>query len=213
MISKPTPKAIIYVLTLIFTFSPIYAADIKVTCNENSDCKQSPSNKALFTETQIKPYWSISKTIEISNKHNKTRTVTMRIKDLPHNSFDPPGSLSEVMNVKIKEKESGKEIWAGSLKEMNEVKSIRFTDIPKRSSRTYIFLVSLGDVGNEYQAKKVKFDLHLNFKSENGNNFFNDKPDKPKNEKILGSNSIRNFFNYCKNQYFTITSKHRGKIS
>jgi len=203
-------KALLSTTIIFFTFTDVFAADIKVICAEKSDCKQTPNNSPLFLEDNIKPLWSVTKVVEIVNKYNQNRFLTLRIKDIPNNSFNRNDSLAKVLKMKIKEQESGKELWTGSLREMNREKSIRLSDIPKKGSRSYIFEVTMGNVGNEFQAKTVKFDIYLSFKSEKGPENHPIIIENPRNGNVLGGHHIRNIFDFCKRYYLEVMSRYKG---
>jgi hypothetical protein len=207
-------KQLVLVTLVIGLFPTLtYAADIEVTCADKSGCVAKPTGIPLFSEHNIKPLWSVTKTVKVTSKYNEPRQLLVDITDIPFDSFDKSKSLAKVLNIAIKEVESGKTTWSGTLTALNDKGSLKLTSIPKNSSRNYSFTVTLSNVGNDYQSKQAKFDMFLGFKTdkepkdEHGNPGGGGQNQPPE---VRGRYDIRGFFNKCSNFFHNLFSKFSG---
>jgi hypothetical protein len=205
----------LFILTLVVGLFTIfsYAADIEVTCNDKLGCQVIPTDTPLFSEYNIKPLWSVTKTVKVTNKYNEARQLLINLNDTPPGSFDKNKSLAKVLNVVIKEVESGKTIWSGKLDELGNEESLPLTNIPKNSFRSYKFIVTLSNVGNSYQDKQTKFDIYLGFKtdkesSEDGEGSDGEGQNNPPD--VRGDHDFRGFIDQCLNFFHNIFSKFSG---
>lgn len=151
-----------FLLILIFFLSSpgsSSAADREVVCKE-SGCKID-TDSAIFDYTDIYPNWSKSKEVKITNKYPKPINVYIDLSDHSFKNTD----FDSVFDFKIER--DGKLIYGPVTLEKFEKKGkVKLGVIKENSNKIFTFKINMKDVGNEYQAKSIKFDLDLKFEAE-----------------------------------------------
>jgi len=136
-----------------------YAADLDVICN-NDGCNLSSSDP-LFSFTNIYPGWSAAKTVKAVNNYDQEADFSIETV-----SFNDPNGLGDVLNIAIKEKGAGSNLYNDSLTKLdNDGNSYRkLSLVSKGKDKEYEFIVSmLTSAGDRYQEKQLTFNLNLGF--------------------------------------------------
>ncbi len=157
---------ILFSTAIIFLCSSLFqknALALEVVC-QDSGCTKS-SNEPLFDAENISPKWGEEKSFLAINKFSETRKFAILVTSPA--LFDIlPNPLEKVINITIKEKESGSILWGPkSLSDFKNAGELQLSDVPSGESRNYIFNAELADVDNNYQGKKVTFDLVVGFET------------------------------------------------
>ena len=161
-----THKTLVYFITvilLLFFFVPYArAAGMEVSCGPGG-CTLSTSDP-LFSESEIYPGWSITKSVKAKNTYPEDRHFAVSVEGATFSDSTPP--LSDVLTVTITELESGTVVYGPkSITDWKADGLVTLSTIPPGGERNYDFVVELTDVGNEYQGKSLSFDLNLGFKT------------------------------------------------
>lgn len=150
-------------ISLFFSIFSVKAYAIDVTC-QSSGCTKS-SNDPLFSEENLSPLWSGGNSIKAINNFPESRTFAILLSN--QSFFDLfPNPLEEKIKITIVEQESGNTLWGPeTLAVFKNTGTIQLSSIPSGSDKTYLINVDLDDVGNEYQGKRVSFDLTVGFET------------------------------------------------
>lgn len=154
-------------LLLVFSFLAIFAikssraADQTITCLEGG-C--SGISGALFNETNLTPGSVITRSLKVENNYSQERNFAVEIDDASFSDSTP--SLSTMLTLKVKEEESGSEVYGPkTLEEWKNDGSVFLSKVPAGGVRNYDFEVKLADVDNDYQGTSLTFDLRFGFEA------------------------------------------------
>lgn len=157
MISFPKTILVVTILFIFFTFVPnIRAADFETTCGPNGCSDIDP----IFNEIGIYPGLSLSKTLKVNNNYSEERSFAIEIQ----NFSDSSPSMGDVLKVSIADDGNGAILYGPvTITNWNQSGFLHLGSISSGSSKTYKFNVGFDDKGNEYQNKKLTFDLKMGF--------------------------------------------------
>lgn len=166
MLSNKIPRLLLFTALVFSTllFGSIECFAIEVTC-QNSGCTLNPDNTPLFSESNILPLWSTTKTVTAHSLYSEARKFAVLVTNPIF--FDIlPNPLEKEINITIKEGESGAILWGPkTLADFKNAGEIQLSNIPSGEYRNYLFNAELGDVDNSYQGKEVTFDLVVGFET------------------------------------------------
>ncbi len=142
--------------------SRAWAVGMEVTCGSGG-CSLS-STDPLFSETNIYPTWSITKTIKAKNNYSEARGFAVEVRGASFSDSTP--SLGDVLTITITEQESSTIVYGPQTVNQWRVDGfVVLSTVPTGGERNYALSVSLADVGNGYQGKTLGFDLNFGFES------------------------------------------------
>lgn len=165
LIFKLKPLMSIVFITTILAIVGIassQAADFNVTCNA-SGCT-SPGS-ATFNETSVAPGDSITKYIQVKNNHNETLNLDMTTSK-ENNTDDIFLDVVDVVVIGL----GGRVRFNNTLRQFLTSPTIDLGSINDSGQEKVKIILTLRDVGNQYQGKQAIFDLpiHINVQGQGG---------------------------------------------
>jgi LPXTG-motif cell wall-anchored protein len=134
---------------------PIIAADVTVTCT--NQCIASTSDP-LFSETNIYPLWTGTKSISIENLNPEPIGVYLHLKTSSDRKLDPVIKIAVTNGATTL-------IDYQTVEEWSDQGFIYLTHLNPESKQEYNFAAQMANVGNEYQNQTTRFDLALQFET------------------------------------------------
>jgi hypothetical protein len=143
------------------------AEDYSVTCGPTG-CS-SPGGP-IFNEQNLAPTNTVTKQIKIVNNYSEDRNFALEIKS--SNFIDSTPSMADVLSIEIWENGGSKIYGPKSINQLkNDAYVILGNKIPHSQFKLYDFIITMANVGNDYQSKQTRFDLSLGFEAlENSQN-------------------------------------------
>lgn len=159
LLNKIKPAVLLFLLVgyLAVTIVTSLAADQTITCVPDG-C--SGLQNSLFDELSVAPGGSVTKSIEIINKHGETMKLAMSVSK--NNLTDDDFSKLVAVTVKT---DGANNRFTGSL-ESFLVSYIDLEKLENGQHRLVEITLSLPDVGNEYQGKQAKFSFDVKIDQE-----------------------------------------------
>lgn len=144
-------------ILFLFLAPKVLAADLDVACDDG-DCSVSPSGP-LFSETNIYPNWTITKTVKGINNYGQEATFAVEVADLTDLS-----SLGDVLKVTIKKSGDTTNIYDDNLTNFENYGYLPLSDISAGGTQDYDFSVKMQkSADDQYQNLNLSFDLTLGF--------------------------------------------------
>lgn len=130
-----------------------YAQELEVTCSDTS-CSASTSTAIFTTDIIWFPGRTLSKPVRIRNTATKVQTIGVKTQNITISDI-----LSEVFSISIWKIGESSVIWTGSLKDFLKVE-ISLSAFEPSSEQDFAFEVKMDkSADNNYQNKKMSFDL------------------------------------------------------
>lgn len=157
--SKQKLAVIIFVVCFIFLPSKVFAEDLTINITDGN-CSLEPQSKALFNELSLQPLNSLTRSLVVNN--NSAEAVSLTIATTNFNESGLIYKLSKVLDLQVREEFSGTVITTGiqTISDWENI-SLQLPEVLAGESKTYLFDISMGDVGNHYQDKTLSFDLNF----------------------------------------------------
>lgn len=134
------------------------AANQEIICSEEG-C--SSLTGSLFNEKNLAPKDSVKKTVLAVNNYAQDRIFAVEVT----NFSDSTPSLSEVLKITISKEDGEKVYGPEKISQWEQGGFITLSEISAGDQEEYSFVVTLDNVGNDYQDKTFTFDLSLGFDS------------------------------------------------
>ncbi len=136
------------------------AAGQTITCDETSGC--SGSTGPLFKETNMAPLDAITRTVTAQNNYPENRDFAVEI--ISATFADSMPSLAQILSVEVTEQESTAVVYGPeTIEDWKNEGYVILSNVPTGENKHYDFTVTMANVGNDYQEKKLTFDLNLGF--------------------------------------------------
>jgi hypothetical protein len=183
MLSKLRPYLLV---VLIISFLGVLirstgASDADIACGDTG-C--SGLGGAIFNEANLAPGGSVSKSVSATNNYSDARNFGVEISDA--NFVDSFPSMAEQLIVSIKDGPGGAILYGPkSVLQWKSDGVVILSEIGAGESKEYVFDVYFNDVGNEYQAKTLNFDLNFGF--EGGEAVSGTSTTASSNSQVLGT--------------------------
>lgn len=143
------------------TIRPSKATNQTITCS-SSGC--SGISGALFDESNIVPFFTITRSVLAINNYDEARQFEVQILD--DTFVDELPKMSEVITVEIVPDGSTTPIYGPvTIDQWRKAGLVTLGTIPHNGSQKYQFIARMADVGNEFQNKKMQFDLNVGFET------------------------------------------------
>jgi len=161
--AKPYLLSLLVIASLAVIFiGTSRATDQTITCDETSGC--GGSTGPLFEETNMAPLNTIVRTITAQNNYPENRDFAVEIVSATFSDSTP--SLAQILTVKVSEQESASIVYGPkTLEQWKADGYVILSNIPSSGSKHYDFAVTMANVDNDYQGKKLIFDLNLGFEA------------------------------------------------
>lgn len=159
-------KSLLIVLLIFSTISIFLvgktgAADETIACDSNG-C--SGITGPIFSETNLSPDSSITKTLTAQNNYPENRDFLLEINTTSFSDSTP--AMGDVLSITITEQESSNLVYGPkTLSELKDDGEVTLSNIPSGEERNYDLAVVMDDAGNDYQGKSLTFDLTLGFEA------------------------------------------------
>lgn len=154
-------------LLLVFSFLAIFgikssgAADATITC---ADAGCSGISGPLFSETNLAPGVSVTKTLKAENNYAEDRDFLIQVESASFSDDTP--SMGDVLRITVTEQESSTLVYGPkTLSQFKDDGETALSSVPAGGVRSYEFEVTLDNVDNDYQGKSLAFDLKLGFEA------------------------------------------------
>lgn len=159
-----TYKFVLILSLVVFSFGSIFS-EISMSANADVICKDtgcSISGK-IFDNSNLSPTDEFERTLKVKNEYFDEREFAVEIKNAGFNDSSP--SLSEVLNISISD--GGGPVFYGPkpFKQWKDDGFVKLGKIGTGETKEYKFKVTLNNVGNTYQGKKLTFDIDLGFEA------------------------------------------------
>lgn len=149
------------------------AADQSILCN-SLGCT-SPGT-ALFSETNVAPGDTVTKTLEVKNQRSETLTIELSA----YKKSGTDDDFLEKVDVSVDEVGGGNK-YSGSLGDfLQGSTTVALGSISASSTKEFDITLALEDVGNEYQGKGANFDISVDVAGE---------PDETGSSSVSGSSA------------------------
>ncbi|PIP56859.1 hypothetical protein COX05_00795 [candidate division WWE3 bacterium CG22_combo_CG10-13_8_21_14_all_39_12] len=153
------PKLASAIVVLLLSANTVYAADLSVDCTTDT-CSSSPSGQALFTELDVKPGDAFIREVEACNDSSESLTFALELQDFTDSN--PP--IGSVMDFTVKNADTNVVLYGPVfLDDLYQSGYILIDGVDANTCQTYVFGVSMANVGNEYQGKSLVFDFGFGF--------------------------------------------------
>lgn len=137
------------------------ASNLTITCSQ-SGCDS--VSEVLFNEQDLSPLTRVSKTIKAVNTDASTLSFGVLINESNFNDSTP--SLAEAITISIVPAGESNPVYGPvTLKQWKQDGLVRLGSVAGKSDKSYDFIATLTDVGNEYQTKTLRFDLSVGFEA------------------------------------------------
>lgn len=150
-------------LLIVSTNTVLAGNNLIVTCNPSSSgtgsCSVSPSDKPLFSETDVKPSYNFYQKLTVVN-NSAGDDCALYLK--ASKKTDPSGLAVVLQNTIYK---SNFTLYSQSMSTLlDSADPIYLDTVPRTSTNTYDWKVAMDSAaGNAYQNKNLEFDLSLTF--------------------------------------------------
>lgn len=152
----------LFISTILFAFvfpSSLFAADQSIIC-DSGGC--SGVTGPIFSEVDLLPTQIVTQVVTATNNHSSNLDFAVEIKSDTFSDSSP--SMADIFQIMIIEQESGLIIYsAPSITDWKNAGFVSLSNIPSYQTRHYDFIITMKNVGNEYQGKLLVFDLLLGF--------------------------------------------------
>ncbi len=140
-------------LWLILVLTGVFGFASKVQANSSFELTYVGQPGPLFNETNLAPLDSVSKQITVKNLTGSSQKFALNLQNLLGN---PDDKLADVLETQIIR--DSNILYNSKLSELKNTET--FLEImPGNTTYIYDIKMTMDNVGNEYQAKEVKFDL------------------------------------------------------
>lgn len=147
-----TRKFIIFVW-IIIAFLGIYSYVSKAQAGASFELTYAGQPGPLFNETNLAPLDSVTKQITVKNLTDSTQKFGLNLENL---LGTPDEKLASVLQAEISR--VGNILYSSKLSDLKDTETF-LENIPANTTYNYDIKVTMDDVGNEYQAQEIKFDL------------------------------------------------------
>jgi len=136
--------------------------DLTIDCSTGG-CSASPTG-ALFSEGNIYPGWNVTKRLDAKNNYPEDRSFAIEVKN--SNFSDSTPSLAQLLTITIKKSGEATPLYGPTtIEAWKNAHYLILSNVPHGGNQIYELVVSMSDVGNEYQGRELKFDLDLGFET------------------------------------------------
>lgn len=136
------------------------AADTEIACGTGGCSSVGP----LFNESGMYPTQNLTRSLKITNNYPETRSFALEVQ----NYSDSNPSMGDALSVTITDQSTGNVVYGP--KSITQWKNDGFGSLGQvdtGKSKTFKFKISFSNVGNNYQDKKLVFDLKVGFETAN----------------------------------------------
>jgi hypothetical protein len=148
--------------SILFTFifsSSSFASNQSIVCDLGG-C--SGVTGPIFSEVDLLPTEKVTQIVTATNNHSANLNFAVEIKSDTFSDSTP--SMANIFQIMIIEQESGLVVYsAPSITVWKNAGFVSLSNIPSSQTRHYDFIITMKNVGNEYQGKLLVFDLILGF--------------------------------------------------
>lgn len=146
-------RALLLIFWVIFALLGIFSFTFKAQANGSFELTYDGQSGPLFNETNLAPLDSVTKQITVKNLTSSSQKFALNLQNLLGTS---DCKLAEVLETQIIR--GSNIIYSSKLSALKD-KETFLENIPSDTTYVYDIKVTMDDVGNEYQAQEVKFDL------------------------------------------------------
>lgn len=143
------------VLALVLFIPQVYAADFETSCND-TECTPDTYPNVFDPSFKWYPTASESRTIQITNTSTAPQFVGHRADDL---TISGGANLSNALDLVVRRQSDNVVVWSGTLQTLAAGPEFGLSSLPVGQSETYIYTITMQNVGNEYQNTSAQFDL------------------------------------------------------
>lgn len=151
-------KKPLFVLFFVFVFSAltissVHAVGFSVDCGDSA-C--SPSTFSDFFEStyQWHPSFALDRAITITNSSSSSQTIGHQASQTASSSG---ANIAEVIDLEVTRGRTL--LWSGTLQGFFDVGETQLDTLLSGATETYVYTLTMQDVGNTYKDKSVSFDM------------------------------------------------------
>ncbi len=146
-------RTLLLIFWLILALIGIFSFASKAQANGSFELTYAGQPGPLFNETNLAPLSSVTKQITVKNLTDSSQKFALNLQNL---LGTPDEKLAAVLTVDISR--GGNSLYNSKLSTLKDTETF-LENIPASTTYVYDIKVAMDDVGNEYQAQEVKFDL------------------------------------------------------
>lgn len=151
----------IIVITALFMIvqTNVQAADFNIVC-DNSSC--TPGVVTNFFDAGVIWYPTLSQTQKatISNTSSSSQYIGHGARNV---TVSPGANIAAVLDLVVRRQSDNAIVWSGTIQDLYDGNEVGLGTLGLGETETYIYTITMRDVGNEYQGKSTQFDMDFGY--------------------------------------------------
>lgn len=139
--------------------SETYAADFSIDC-DNTGCTPGIVTEFFDSTEPWYPLRTMTQKATITNSSEEPQYVGHGARNV---YISPGANIAEVLDVEVVRQTDNSVMWVGSLQDLYDGNEIGLGTVLSGDTETYIYQITMRNVGNEYQGKSTQFDMDFGY--------------------------------------------------